>query len=228
MIKYNLVIFDFDGTINDTMSFWSPALQSGLKLAAKKLNIEPPQLTVEQANSMIGTKFSESIPDLLGPNLRDKWKVFYECILGEELRMIRDGESRLFDGALDLLRALKRAKISVGFASNCSSRYLETNTKRFNLNYYFNFMRCLDSPGVVNKTDMLIQIMGVELKRRNSIDINNLRTVMIGDRYHDRDAAAEAGIPFIACKYGYGKPEEWTGAIHFVESVYELNDILIS
>lgn len=227
MNKYQLVIFDFDGTLNDTMSFWGPALQTGLQLAANKLHIDAPRLTIEQANSMIGTKFSESIPDLLGANLRDQWRVFYECILGEELKMIREGNSQLFDGAVELLRDLKKARVGLGFASNCSSRYLETNTKRFNLNYYFNTLRCLDSPGILNKTDMLIQIIGQEVKRRNLVDVNQLRVVMVGDRHHDRDSAFEAGIPFIACKYGYGKPEELEGALAYVDNINQLRGILL-
>jgi len=38
------------------------------------------------------------------------------------------------------------------------------------------------------------------------------RSVMIGDRHHDIAAAAEVGMASIAVRWGYGQPDEWSGA----------------
>ena len=45
---------------------------------------------------------------------------------------------------------------------------------------------------------------------------------MVGDRIHDMDGAAEAGIPAIAAAYGYGTPEEFAYASQVARSPQEV------
>ena len=53
--------------------------------------------------------------------------------------------------------------------------------------------------------------------------------VMVGDREHDIFGAKENGIASIGVLYGYGDREELqnAGALHIVETVDELKDLLL-
>ena len=50
--------------------------------------------------------------------------------------------------------------------------------------------------------------------------------VMVGDRSYDKEAARYNQIPFVGCKYGYGKPEELSDCKYSVETALELSRII--
>ena len=49
---------------------------------------------------------------------------------------------------------------------------------------------------------------------------------MVGDRSYDKEAARYNQIPFVGCKYGYGKPEELSDCKYSVETALELSRII--
>jgi phosphoglycolate phosphatase len=49
---------------------------------------------------------------------------------------------------------------------------------------------------------------------------------MVGDRSYDKEAARYNQIPFVGCKYGYGKPEELSDCKYSVETALELSGII--
>ena len=51
--------------------------------------------------------------------------------------------------------------------------------------------------------------------------------VLVGDRHHDIEGAAEHGIPTIMVEWGYGSPAEAAGAIHVVHSMEQLRALLV-
>ncbi|NNL18697.1 MAG: HAD hydrolase-like protein [Boseongicola sp.] len=53
-------------------------------------------------------------------------------------------------------------------------------------------------------------------------------SVMVGDRYHDMGAAAEVGMAAIAVRWGYGTPEDWSGAAAFIDHASELPAVAAS
>ncbi len=47
-------------------------------------------------------------------------------------------------------------------------------------------------------------------------------SVMVGDRHHDIGAAAEVGMPSIAVRWGYGRADDWVGAVTEIDRADEL------
>ena len=50
--------------------------------------------------------------------------------------------------------------------------------------------------------------------------------VMVGDRIHDFEAAAERGLPCIAVTWGYGSENEWAHATYVVDTPAQLSELL--
>jgi phosphoglycolate phosphatase len=60
---------------------------------------------------------------------------------------------------------------------------------------------------------------------RLGVDTNSV--VLVGDRIHDVEGAAEHGIPTIMVEWGYGSPQEAHGAIATVNSADRLRELLL-
>jgi len=73
------------------------------------------------------------------------------------------------------------------------------------------------------KADVVAEAL-VRLRAAN-VDLSN--TVLVGDRHHDIEGAAEHGIPTIMVEWGYGSPAEAAGAIHVVHSMEQLRALLV-
>jgi len=77
--------------------------------------------------------------------------------------------------------------------------------------------RCLDSPGVVSKADMIGDLLAT---------FGTRSAVMVGDRAGDRDAAWENGIPHVHCAFGFAAREEEVRAEGVIEDLPELLELL--
>jgi phosphoglycolate phosphatase len=61
-----------------------------------------------------------------------------------------------------------------------------------------------------------------EALRRLAADAELPRPVMVGDRIHDVEGAAEHRVPTIFVTWGYGSPAESAGAIAIADTAAEL------
>jgi phosphoglycolate phosphatase len=68
------------------------------------------------------------------------------------------------------------------------------------------------------------QVMGEAIAGLAKREVTTEQMVMIGDRIHDFEAAAELGVRSVAVRWGYGNPEEWVEADHQVGDAQELAD----
>jgi phosphoglycolate phosphatase len=60
--------------------------------------------------------------------------------------------------------------------------------------------------------------------RERGADVS--RPVLIGDRHHDVEGAAEHDVPTILVTWGYGEPSEHVGAVAVASDVREVADLL--
>ena len=83
-------------------------------------------------------------------------------------------------------------------------------------------------------TDFYAPILGGKIKNKLGVlkealekeDFDKDKTIMIGDRIDDIDAAKNIGIDSIAVKYGFGNEEEFKNATYIVNNTKEIFDIL--
>ncbi|MFD1720470.1 HAD hydrolase-like protein [Amnibacterium endophyticum] len=57
--------------------------------------------------------------------------------------------------------------------------------------------------------------------------VDTARPIMVGDRSHDVEGAAEHGIPTVVAGWGYGAPEEHAGAVAVAATPYDLPSLVL-
>lgn len=196
---FEAVLFDLDGTLVATDRFWPDAARAGaLKaFAAEGLQRELP--STEQWMSLVGLPLEQGFDALfadLDPVVRAR--VLQACV-EEEHRLLAEGRAGLLPGVAETLAALAESGLAIGVASNCSQGYLDAMWQGTELRRWVRAARCLHSPGIRDKADMVEELL---------IEFGTRRALMVGDREGDRGSAWANGLPHVHLTRGYAQPGE--------------------
>lgn len=209
---YKTLIFDFDGTLHDTIHVYFSAFLKGY------------QYLVDEDMAQSRTFTPKEVSIWLGYNSDDMWKTFMpDCpeafqnkaksIIGDEMRLLLEsGNGVLYEGAHDVLTGLVERGYKLVFLSNCSELYMNTAIKVFGLDRYFHQFVCSGQYGQMPKSEILSAI-------KHSLDPE---MAIIGDRFHDMEAGIQNGITTIGCAYGYGEIDELRRADKIIHSLSKL------
>ena len=208
---YDTVLFDLDGTLTDP----GMVITNSVAYALNKWNIK-----VEERASLY--KF-------IGPPLSDSFQRYYGFSAAQSLLAIayyreyfRDRgiyENEVYEGAEDLLKALKAAGKKVVLATSKPEGFAKTILNYFNLEQYFDFVAGASMNESRNKKGAVI---AYALESCGVSDKSSV--VMVGDREHDVLGAKENGLDSIGVLFGYGDREEVenAGATYIAETVGDI------
>jgi phosphoglycolate phosphatase len=208
MKRYELIVFDWDGTLMDSAAMIVDSVQS----AARDLGLEPP--SEERARHVIGLGLGEALrhalPDLPEehyPELVNRYRHHY---------LSRDHELVLFDGVAPLVERMARCHF-LGVATGKSRRGLERALEHSGLGRYFRATRCADECQSKPHPQMLEELM-------NEFAVLPERTLMIGDTTHDLQMAKNAGVDAVAVSYGAHSRDvlDAMGPLYCAASIEEL------
>lgn len=210
-----LVVFDVDGTLHDTFRWWGPVIRQGLQRFAAATGLSIPMPSDRDAEAVIGMRDAGVWAPFLPAGHEHRWPELRAMVVPLEVATISDGTDFLFPGVRQLLPHLRRLGVKVAIASNCRSAYLGAIAHGQGLAAISDLQFCLDSPGVGDKRDMLALAAAQAGARR---------TVMVGDREPDIEAAAALGWPFVwrvndRCRLAeadavwHGDPDELLGIL---------------
>lgn len=206
------IYFDYDGTIHDCIKIYAPAFRKSYDFLVENKKAQPRQWEDSEIQKWLGYTSKEMWKNFM-VDLEESIKNEASSIIGKEMeRSILSGNARLYDGSLDVLKQLKDKGFNLVFLSNCSMKYMEASSKVFNLKIYFDDMVCSEMYGYVPKHDILNQI-------KNNYEINQ---IIIGDRFHDIEAAEKNNIYSIFCEYGYGDKTEGKKADVSIKDIREI------
>jgi phosphoglycolate phosphatase len=185
--QFDLIVFDWDGTLMDSTSTIVKCIQA----AAKDLGLAIPR--DEQASHVIGLGLHEAMqaamPNLdpvLYPKLVERYRFHY---------LSKDHELVLFDGVREMLQELSQHAYFLAVATGKSRVGLNRAMNAVGVLSLFDATRCADETFSKPHPAML-----QELTRELGQDLK--RTVMIGDTTHDLMMATNAGAHGIAVEYG--------------------------
>ena len=213
-MKYNTVLFDFDGTLYDTVEGITKCVQYALG----KHGIEAPL---------------ESLRCFAGPPLVDKFMEVYgvDRALAEQLVLdfreryqpIGIYESAPFPGVGETLLRLREAGLTLGVATSKPQAMAELLLDRAGLRDRFHVI-VGSKPGINN--DAKWQIVQTAM---NQCGAEPAATVLVGDTKYDAIGAARVGIACIGAGWGYAAPGELeaAGVVRTARDFDELEKILL-
>jgi phosphoglycolate phosphatase len=186
-MSYDLVIFDWDGTLMDSTRLIATSLQA----ACRDIGADEPSL--EEALFVIGLNMADTFARVV-PTLDADGRQR----LSERYRhhfLAREHEAPLYGGVREMLADLHGRGRRLAVATGKARRGLERALDSTGLRPWFEATRCADEgfakphPGMLL---MLLELTGVEPGR----------ALMIGDTTHDLELAANAGVDAVAVSYG--------------------------
>jgi phosphoglycolate phosphatase len=207
--QFDLIVFDWDGTLMDSTS----TIVNCIQAAAKDLGLPVPRDTA--AAHVIGLGLHEAMqaamPDIdpkYYPRMVERYRYHY---------LSKDHELVLFDGVREMLQELSQQAYFLAVATGKSRVGLNRSLNSFKLLSMFDATRCADETFSKPHPAML-----QELTRELGQDMK--RTVMIGDTSHDLLMANNAGAAGIAVQYG-AHPVDQLAACHPVYSAPTVADL---
>lgn len=205
MSRRGLVIFDLDGTLFETARATVPAVEG----AFEQLGLNPP--TRDEICSFIGKPGSDFHAWLRrrssGGNADELLAVIDEL----ELRFVSE-RAALYPGAREMLCELRESAEHLAICSNGSDPYVDTVLSSHDIAHFFDHVRYRMS----TKDTKPLMVRGL------LAHLTGRPAVVVGDRQEDVDAARENGLQAIAATYGYGSPEELSGATAAAKTASEL------
>lgn len=200
MGKY--VIFDIDGTLNQTALYAVEAYQEALAKRGK-------QASAQEIISCIGSSPQVIIEKFFG-TLEGEGRESWSREIKEREFALMEKNARPFDGIPEALEELKSEGYKLAICSNNFPEHISHVLKAIHVREYFDVVASLELGR--DKTEVL----------RNLLEqIKPEGACLVGDRIFDLRAARENKIPLIGCAYGYA-PQEVQQADAVVASPAEL------
>jgi phosphoglycolate phosphatase len=187
MSRYELVVFDWDGTLMDSTNVIAASLRS----ACADIGITVP--TEADARFVIGLGLEDTF-NHVAPGLDAEGR----RRLSERYRhhfLAREGQVPLYPGVREMLTDLHGQGRRLAVATGKARRGLERALDATQLRPWFEATRCADEGFAKPHPDMLLMLLDIT-------GVDPGRAVMVGDTTHDLELAANAGMDAIAVSYG--------------------------
>lgn len=189
MSKYEIAVFDVDGTLLDT----TEGVLASVEHAIRTFGYPMPS--------------PEVLRTFIGPPIQDSFAKTYQLekaqadAMAAEFRQCYKGENltkaKPYEGIYELMDELVKRGVKIAVATYKRQDYAEAILKYFGFDKYSNILYGSDFEGKLKKMDIIQKCM-VDL---GSTDYRN--AVMIGDSWHDANGAEQIGVDFIGVTYGF-------------------------
>jgi phosphoglycolate phosphatase len=193
--EVNLIIFDMDGTIVPSL----PAVYEAIKRTFARLGW-PVTFSAEDINRFFGAPATvgggglyEFITPPGSPLTQEEIR---EKVRQEEIVTFRE-MTQPYPGVKETLTALRRRGYKLAQYTNASIFYLNMVMSTIATGKYFDHIECIHENNLTK----------VELIQKIKERFGGLTAAVVGDRWHDIEAARETGSLSIGALYGYGGGE---------------------
>jgi phosphoglycolate phosphatase len=213
--KFDLVVFDWDGTLFDSTALIVRCIQNACA------DVGAPVPTDTSAAYVIGLGLQDALrhvapglPEVRYPELGLRYRHHY---------FASQHELSLFPGTLDMLHALKARHHRLAVATGKNRRGLDDALAHSQLKDLFDGTRTADETASKPDPLMLNQLM-------REFGVDPARTLMVGDTTHDLLLARNAGAPSVAVSFGAHEHEAFAefGPLHVAHSTRDLHDWLLA
>ena len=212
--RFDLIAFDWDGTLYDSTTLIVRCIQSACR------DIGAAEPSDEAAAYVIGLGLHDALqhavpglPPERYPELGQRYRQHYWA---------RQHELVLFPGTLEMLQALKGRNHLLAVATGKNRRGLDEALKQAQLHGLFDATRTADETASKPHPLMLQELMA-------DLGVAPERTLMIGDTTHDLQLAVNAGAARVGVSFGAHDHEtfEPLGPLFIAHSTAELQRWLL-
>jgi phosphoglycolate phosphatase len=185
--QFDLVVFDWDGTLMDSAA----CIASSLQAACRDLDLPVP--SERDARFVIGLGLNDAMAHILPAlpateyaRVVDRYRHHF---------LTQDAGTTLFSGVEAMLAELRARGHLLAVATGKSRRGLDRALAALGLAQHFDVTRCADEGHSKPDPGMLYQIL-------EALDVPAKRALMIGDTTHDMEMAKAAGVARLAISHG--------------------------
>lgn len=199
MKKYDVILFDLDGTLTNPERGLVEAYHYGLtKMGIKNLN-------------------RSELKRFIGPPLFDEWQRVYDftpleshravSLFREYFSMYGWWDNEVYPGVDKVLSVLKNSGKTIALATSKPEIFARKILKLFELDKYFDF---IGAATLDTTRDKKWQVIDYTLSSLGVTDKS--LCILVGDRIYDAEGARLCGIDSLGVLYGQGTRDEVLGA----------------
>ena len=189
--KFDLILFDLDGTLFDTAETLLDSIKGAVKIAGLR------ELTDDELGTFIGppvvASLKEYYPHLNDDEVENLAAIYRDYYIEKEML-----KANLFPGMQEVLIKLNKNGYKVGLATYKLMKCVVPLFEKKDVAKYFNTLRGSIAETGMTKTD----IMRCAIEDCKITDYD--RVCMVGDTEYDLRGAINLGVSFIGVKYGSG------------------------
>ncbi|TEW56109.1 HAD family hydrolase [Psychromonas sp. RZ22] len=192
-MKYKLIIFDWDGTLMDSVDKIVLCMQQAAQ--QQKQTIPTAQAVKNIVGLSLLKAMQQLFPDLSLSQQQDLVEAYREqYLLHQHLN------TPLYDGIFELLIDLKAKGYTLAVATGKGRNGLDSMLQITNTSTLFAATICADEAN--SKPDPLMINLLLD-----KLNIASSDTLMVGDSSYDLDMATNAGVKSLGVSYGVHDPE---------------------
>lgn len=195
-MKYKYILFDLDGTVSES----AEGIRYCLEKVLEHFGVEGVDLS--DYTRYIGPPLLDTLKNLCGlpDELCDEGYEIYKTCYAKEGKLM----NKPYDGIENVLSELGSKGLKLAVCTSKLEATAETVVEQLGLSGYFDAVAGSNRDSTRKDKRDLIPY-AVERLGGTKDDLS--RAVMLGDTWYDAKGAAECGVDFIACSYGYGSNE---------------------
>ncbi|MCQ2507365.1 MAG: HAD hydrolase-like protein [Dorea sp.] len=213
-MKKPVLIFDYDGTIHNTIQIYEQAFRSAHRLLVEEGVVKDEYISTKRIAGWLGLNAKDMWNDFQ-PDMEEKYKELSSQRVGEGMvSFVKDHKAVWYPGAAEVLDRLKEEGYPMVILSNCKVAYREAHWQEFQMERWFERFYDCQSFDFQPKTEIVKTVMK---------DYPGSYLV-IGDRKNDLLCGKSIGAPFIGCLYGFCEEGELVEADLLIRDISELVD----
>lgn len=193
-MKYKAIVFDWDGTLMDSISKIVESMQS----SAKELGFPVPNY--EDAKNVIGISLLPALQKLFAIE-DDKAAMELFHTYKDHFKDHAQISSPLFTGAIELLEKLRSKGYILAVATGKARQGLEHNWHHSKTEHFFTTSRTADDAQSKPSPDMLQQIL-------DELNLPVQQVLMVGDTTYDMAMAEAINMDRVGVSFGVHSSDE--------------------
>lgn len=186
--KYSVIIFDWDGTLINSIDWIVNCLQT----AASQCDLPVP--SEQDSRDIIGLSLTEALAAIF-PGISTQAKADLINAYSQQFFSRQTSKQDLFDGVYAMLTNLQATGYHLTVATGKTRASLDKMMHATETENLFQHSRCADETASKPDPKMIFEII-------EEFNVDSKRVLMVGDSVHDLQMAENAGIDTIAVSCG--------------------------